>query len=124
MQFSNSSDGTGESAVLKVDVSTLSAPPQYVCNRVRLGKIDATVNVKDENAGLTLLWDADADKPALVLTDGTHNYDFRDHGGLVNTATKGITGDIRFTFSTGTGGNTGGYVATLDMVKDYTPSAT
>lgn len=124
MNFTNTSDGTGESAVKKVDVSTLSGLPDgYVCNRVDIERIHYAVSTKSGDGGVRVLWDGDVDKTAYFLPPGSDTLDFSNLGGLQNTATTGITGDINFTTAFGTGGHDH-YSITLEMKKDYTPTAT
>lgn len=93
IKLTNTSDGTGESAVLKVDVSALSP----AASRVTLVKVFYSV------AGMVarLLWDATTDVTALDLQgDGCLDFDTgpcRDFRGLTNNAGTGITGDVLLT---------------------------
>lgn len=108
MKFTNVSDGTGESAVLKVDVSGLSGAP----DRVRLDKIHFTT----AGMGVRILWDATTDVTAFVIgADQTGWLDFREFGGLPNNAGTGITGDVLFTTIGHTSGDT--YSIILEMSK-------
>lgn len=88
MKFTNLSDGTGESAVLKVDVSALSGAP----STVRIDRIHYSVN----GMVVTMLWDATTDVRIMELA-GDGWFDFRAFGGLPNNAGAGVTGDILFT---------------------------
>lgn len=90
LKFTNISDGTGEAAVVKVDVSALFGAP----TRVRIDKIIfATAGM-----GVDILWDATTDVLAWHLpADMTDDIDFCDFGGLQNNAGAGVTGDIMFT---------------------------
>lgn len=90
MKFTNLSDGTGESAVLKVDVSALVGAP----TRVKINKVHYSV------AGMvaTLLWGATTDVRILDL-QGDGCFDAREFGGLYNNAGTGVTGDILLTTS-------------------------
>lgn len=89
MKFTNVSDGTGESAVLKVDVSTLNGAP----SEVRLDKIFFSTS----GMAVRILWDATADVDAiLVAADQSGCLDFTSFGGLKNNAGAGKTGDIMF----------------------------
>ena len=109
MKFTNISDGTGESAVLKVDVSTLSGAP----TRVRIKRI----RYSTAGMGVDILWDADTDVICWHLpTDTTDTLDFTEVGGLQNNAGTGVTGDIRAT----TVGHTAAdrYSILLEMIKD------
>ena len=89
-KFTNLSDGTGEAAVLKVDVSALNGAP----SRVKINKIHYSV------AGMvaTLLWDATTDV-RIVDLQGDGCLDATGYGGLINNAGTGITGDILLTTS-------------------------
>lgn len=88
MKFTNLSDGTGEAAVLKVDVSALNGAP----SRVKVNKVHFNVN----GMVVTMLWDATTDVRILEL-EGHGTFDFTKFGGLINNAGAGITGDILFT---------------------------
>lgn len=89
MKFTNVSDGTGEAAVLKVDVSALNGAP----DRVRIDRIIAHTS----GMAVRILWDATTDVDAFVIgQDADCDLDFRAFGGLRNNAGAGITGDIMF----------------------------
>lgn len=108
IKLTNISDGTGESAVLKVDVSALNGAP----SRVRLEKIIYST----AGMGVDLLWDATADVLAWHLpADTTDTIDFCEIGGIQNNAGTGITGDLLLT----TVGHTAGdrYTIVLHMRK-------
>ena len=106
VKLTSVSDGTGESAVLKVDVSALAGAPA----RVSIDRVRYSV------AGMAaqLLWDADADVTALVL-QGDGCMDFTGFGGLPNNAGAGVTGDIRLTTSGHSAGDT--YSIVLELSK-------
>jgi hypothetical protein len=106
MKFTNTSDGTGESAVLKVDVSALNGAP----SGVRIDRIRYSV------AGmvLRLLWDATTDV-TIVDLQGDGCLDCKDFGGLINNAGTGVTGDILFTTVGHTSGDS--YTVILEMSK-------
>jgi hypothetical protein len=107
MKFTNTSDGTGESAVLKVDVSGLSGAP----SRVRIKKIHYSV------AGMVarLLWDATTDV-TIVDLQGDGHMCLEGFGGLYNNAGTGVTGDILLTTVGHAAGDS--YSIILEMVKD------
>lgn len=109
MKFTNISDGTGESAVLKVDVSALSGAP----SRVRIIRIHGST----AGMGVDILWDATADVLAWHFPpDSVETLDFSRFGGLQNNAGSGITGDVLFTtFGHSTGDR---YSIILEMIKD------
>ena len=83
----NTSDGTGEDAVTKVDVSALSSLPDgTACTGVRLEKVIFT-NV---GMGVKLLWDASTDVIAAQLpADYSDTLDYSDISGLPNVAASG-----------------------------------
>lgn len=107
MKFTNLSDGTGEAAVLKVDVSGLNGAP----SRVRIMKVHYSVT----GMVATLLWDATADVRIMDLS-GDGCFDFTGFGGLYNNAGAGVTGDILLTTTGHTSGDN--YSIILEMVKD------
>lgn len=90
MKFTNISDGTGEAAVVKVDMSAISS----VYSEVKIDKITyATVGMS-----VRILWDATADVMAWEIpADESGEVDFCKIGGLTNNAGAGKTGDILFT---------------------------
>lgn len=106
MKFTNLSDGTGEAAVVKVDVSALQGAP----SKVRIEKVHYCVN----GMVVTLLWDATTDVRIIELS-GDGWLDFRDFGGLPNNAGAGVTGDIAFTTTGATAGDS--YSIVLEMSK-------
>jgi len=115
MKFTNISDGTGESAVLKVDVSALSAPAGKVCSGVSIVRIYAST----EGMGVDVLWDATTDVIAMTLgPDQFYEYGFDDFGGIWNNSGAGKTGDIRFTTIGAASGDR--YTIILYMTKQYT----
>jgi len=89
MKFTNVSDGTGEAAVLKVDVSALSGAP----TSVKITRIDYDIS----GMAVNVLWDATTDVSAIVLSSGQNTLDLCGMGGLINNAGAGVTGDILFT---------------------------
>ena len=111
----DTSDGNGEAAVTKVDVSALSQSPDLdTCTGVRLEK----VVFSNVGMGVKILWDATADVIALELpADYSDTLDFSDISGLPNYAGSGKTGDIQFTTVGATSGDT--YSVTLYCIKEY-----
>jgi len=107
MKFTNVSDGTGESAVVKVDVSALNDAPERV-------KIVA-VHWKISGMTVRVLWDATTDVDALILTEGEGHHCYRKFGGIQNNAGDGVTGDISFTTSGASINDS--YDITLEMQK-------
>ena len=114
MKFTNISDGTGETAVLKVDVSALT--PSFsgkACDGVTLDRIHASINGMSVN----VLWDATTDVPAVILAPGMYTFDHGKRIQLPNNAGAGKTGDIMFTTIGASSGDT--YSIVLEMVKSY-----
>jgi hypothetical protein len=114
MKFNNVSDGTGETAVLKVDVSTLK--PNFLgkeCTGVDIRRIVASVNGMSVN----VLWDATTDVSAFILSPGMYTFDFDSTTILRNNAGTGKNGDILFTTIGASAGDT--YSITLEMIKIY-----
>lgn len=117
MLFTNTSDGTGESAILKVDVSTLSTNSQgYTCTGVRIDRITASTY----GMAVQLLWDATTDVTAFVIGGDQ----FVDTGPVCdgfapipNNSGAGKTGDILFTTKGATANDT--YSIMLFMTKFY-----
>ena len=111
IKFTNISDGTGETAVTKVDVSALSESPA----RVRITRVDYTT----AGIGLDILWGADADVLAMTIPqDMSDTLDYRWFGGVTNNAGSGRTGDIKF--STNNSPLDGDrYTVVLHMIKGY-----
>ncbi len=115
IQLTNTSDGTGESAVKKVDVSALSANSAgQACTGVRLARIVYSTF----GMSVKLLWDASTDTICWDLNaDYTTDEDFTDFGGIRNTAGSGKTGDIMLTTTGHTSGDS--YVIVLTLYKDF-----
>lgn len=115
IQLTNTSDGTGESAVKKVDVSALSANSAgQACTGVRLAKIVYSTF----GMSVKLLWDASTDTICWDLNENyTDSEDFTEFGGIRNTAGSGKTGDIMLTTTGHTSGDS--YVIVLTLYKDF-----
>jgi hypothetical protein len=116
IQFTNTSDGTGEAAVTKVDVSGLSSSSNgQACTGVRLAKIVYSTF----GMSVKLLWDATTDTICWDLNaDYTTDEDFTEFGGIVNTAAAGgKTGDIKLTTTGHSSGDS--YVIVLTLFKNY-----
>lgn len=115
IQLTNTSDGTGESAVKKVDVSALSANSAgQACTGVRLARIVYSTF----GMSVKLLWDASTDTICWDLNaDYTTDEDFTNFGGIRNTAGSGKTGDIMLTTTGHTNGDS--YVMVLTLYKDF-----
>ena len=97
VSFTNISDGTGENAVVKIDVSALSPSATWV----NIEKIWYSCY----GMSVSILYDATTDDRMLLL-QGDGVMDFRDIGGLVNPTSAGATGDVIFTTTGHTSGDT------------------
>jgi len=115
IQLTSTSDGTGEAAVKKVDVSALSdSSTGQACTGVRLARIVYSTF----GMSVKLLWDATTDTICWDLNaDYTTDEDFTDFGGIRNTAGSGKTGDIMLTTTGHTNGDS--YVIVLTLYKDF-----
>lgn len=113
MKFVNVSDGTGESAVLKVDVSALAANQNgQACTGVTIRRIHTAVSGMSVN----ILWDATTDVSAFVVAPGVYSFDLST-APLWNNAGTGKTGDVLFTTVGAASGDT--YSIILEMIKTY-----
>jgi hypothetical protein len=116
IQLTNLSDGSGESAVTKIDVSALaSLPDGTACSGVTIEKVSHSVTGFTQ---IQLLWGATTNTIALALAESSNGHmDFSDFGGLKNTSGSGKTGDIKIT--TVGAANLDTYVVVLDLLKHY-----
>lgn len=115
MKFTNISDGTGETAVTKVNVSALTPSNSgKACTGVTVTKITSVCHGLE----VRMYWDATTDVPFFLATVNT-NYenDFSKIGGITNNAGAGKNGNIVFSTSDATNGDT--YTVVLEMVKSY-----
>ena len=119
MKFTNISDGSGESAVTKVDVSALqplgsNTASQKTCTGVVIERIWwQCIGMK-----VQILWDATSDAFCIELGENqSGNHDYTVFGGLTNNAGSGKTGDIKFTTVGHTSADT--YTIILYMRKEY-----
>jgi len=115
MKFTNVSDGTGESAVAKVDVSALASNAAGVaCSEVRVMRISHAI----VGMSVQLFLDATSNVLLVELAESSNGHmDFKDFGGLPNNACSGKTGDVLFTTKGHSSGDT--YSITLEMTKVY-----
>jgi hypothetical protein len=94
MKFTNNSDGTGESAVTKVDVSTLAPYQGRPCVAVQIDRIYHMTHGME----VRLLWGATTNLTIMTVPQNSaQTMDFNDFGGLNNNAGAGKTGNILFT---------------------------
>jgi hypothetical protein len=115
MKFTNVSDGSGESAVAKVDVSALSANSAGVsCSEVRVLRVSHAI----VGMSVQMFLNATSNVLLMELAESSNGHmDFTDFGGLPNNAGSGKNGDILFTTKGHSSGDT--YSITLEMVKVY-----
>ena len=94
-KFTNISDGSGESAVKKVDVSALvNNSDGDACTGVVIERIWwQCIGMK-----VKILFDATTDAFCIELGENqSGDHDYTSFGGLTNNAGSGKTGDINFT---------------------------
>ncbi len=115
LKFTNVSDGTGESAVVKVDVSALQANADgTACSGVTVQRIYWACR----GMGVNLFFDADANVLITGLpADSTGDEYYDNFTGIPNNAGSGKTGDIVFTTVGHSSGDT--YSIILELVKEY-----
>ena len=115
MKFTNISDGTGESAVKKVDVSALESDIYgNTCSSVAIEKFWwQCIGMK-----VRLFFDATSDAFIIELGENQSGYhDYSEFGGIKNNAGSGKTGDIDFTTVGHSSADT--YTIILKMRKTY-----
>ena len=115
LKFTNISDGSGEAAVKKIDVSALSANSAgAACTEVAVAKIWWQC----VGMGVELLNDATADTLIIGLSPDSNGYhDYTDFRGIPNNAGDGKTGDVMFT--TIGASNTDTYTVIIEVLKSY-----
>jgi len=115
LKFTNVSDGSGESAVTKVDVSALSSNSiGQSCTGASIQKIWwQCIGMK-----VQILFDATSDVLAIELGENQSGYhDYSNFGGIPNNAGSGKTGDIQFTTVGHTSADS--YTIILEVNKEY-----
>ena len=115
MKFTNTSDGTGENKVIKVNVSDLT-PSSFgkACDGVTITKVHALTHGME----VQMYWDATTDVYILAVPQNTmYSMDFTQFGGLWNNAGAGKTGDVLFSTDDASAGDC--YTIILEMVKSY-----
>ena len=115
IKLTNVSDGTGESAVTKVDVSGLASSANGVaCTGATIQKIWWQCT----GMKVSILFDATSDVLAIQLGENQSGYhDYTLFGGLTNNAGSGKTGDIKFTTVNHSSGDT--YTIILYLKKEF-----
>ena len=109
MKITNISDGTGESAVAKVDVSALNSNPTTgaACSRVSIQRIWFS-NI---GMGFSLYWNATSNIfICQAPKDWSDTWDFsmgnEGKSGVPNNAGSGVNGDLLLTTNDHTSGDT------------------
>jgi len=109
MKITNISDGTGESAVAKVDVSALNSNPTTgaACSRISIQRIWFS-NV---GMGFSLYWNATSNIfICQAPKDWSDTWDFsmgnEGKSGVPNNAGSGVNGDLLLTTNDHTSGDT------------------
>lgn len=115
LKFTNISDGTGEDAVKKVDVSALSKNGNGdTCTKATIEKIWWQCN----GMKVKILFDATTDAFCIELGENqSGHHDYTSFGGLTNNAGSGVTGDIMFTTVGHTSADT--YTVILQVRKEF-----
>ena len=115
MKFTNISDGTGESAITKVNVSLLTPSASgQACTRVTVTKI----YISNHGMEVRMFFDASTDMPFFLSSgSATQTLDMSAFGGITNNGGTGATGDIVFSTADASSGDT--YWCILEMVKGY-----
>ena len=115
LKLTNISDGTGESAVTKVDVSALQPSADGdTCTGVTIERIWwQCIGMK-----VQILWDATTDLFCIELGENqSGDHDYTKFGGLTNNSGSGKTGDVNFTTVGHTDGDT--YTVILYLRKNF-----
>lgn len=115
MKFTNTSDGTGETNVVKVNPASLNpSAAGGACDGVSLLKMTALTHGME----VQLKWKATT--PVVIETvpqNNSYTQDYSAFGGLTNNAGTGKDGAITFTTLDASAGDT--YTVVLEMNKHY-----
>ena len=90
-KFTNSSDGTGETLVKKVDASALTFMTEDG-NRT-IAKLYWSINTADTKSGVELVWDGTTNATACFLS-GQGVWDLRTDGNEITNNATTPTGDV------------------------------
>ena len=115
LKFTNVSDGSGESDVVKVDVSALSNTSLgQACTGATIEKIWwQCIGMK-----VQVLFDATSNVFCIELGENqSGHHDYTDFGGLPNNSGSGKTGDIVFTTVGHTSADT--YTVIMQVKKEF-----
>jgi hypothetical protein len=115
-KFTNISDSTGETDVVKIDVSALNPNASgLACNGIKINKVWA----QTQGMSVDILWDATTDLLCETIpADKFYLMDYSSFGGLTNNAGTGKTGDVLFTTVGAAAGDR--YTIVIEGIKTYT----
>ena len=91
VKLTNSSDGTGETLVKKVDASELTFMSEDG-NR-KISKIWYSINTANSKSAVELIWDGATNATAMFLNGQSH-FDFRPSGDEIPNNATTPTGDV------------------------------
>jgi len=94
LKLTNISDGTGETTVTKLDISTLVGPDGTAPTSTVVESIEGMVQ---GFSSVHLFWDHTTNDEIAVLGTGYTYFDWRDIGGNADPKSSGGTGDILLT---------------------------
>jgi hypothetical protein len=97
VHLTNISDGTGESLVTKVDISTLKLANGLAPTKTALVEVQWSIQ---GFSSVRLYWDHTTDDTMAVLGQGNGYMEFGTLGQLADPASAGGTGDILLTTAT------------------------
>jgi len=103
VKLTNISDGTGESGVVKVDVSALTNASGAAATMAHVWRIEYNIQ---GFTSVRLHWDAATDDEIAVLPTGSGVIDFTPEGGMADPQSTTPVGDIKLTTANTTSGNT------------------
>jgi hypothetical protein len=111
IRLTNVSDGTGESAVVKIDKSAFTGPDGTEPTTISIEEIFWNIQ---GFTSIRLFWDHTTDDEIVVLS-GSGYLDFTKLGGLDDPASSGETGDVILT----TAGAVSGATYTIVLVVRF-----
>jgi hypothetical protein len=115
INLTNECDGTGESAVIKINVSDLTGPTGQTVSSVRIQKIDFIIGGFNY---VVLEFNASTNDEIAVLS-GSGRVDFRPYGGKKDPRSAGSDGDVVLTTDGNIDGNSYNIIIefTLDDIE-------
>lgn len=114
LHLTSTSDGTGESGVVKIDVSALGFDEGRTPNHVAVDMVDYAIQGINY---VELVFDATADDELCVLPEGQGTVHFGSFGGKSDPQSAGSTGDVKLSTS---GAASGG---SYDIVVYFRPKS-